>query len=169
MTPGSDVPIDQVRVRLGESRDAASTRMLARDSYLQYVDAEGAESEPMKTDYLAAIQRGDVWVAELREEIVGLLVVESRPGYLLLDNIAVAKRLRGSGIGRLLMDWTESRALQLGLPEIRLYTGAVMTQNRHYYVHRGYAETHRDFESGHHRVYYSKSLARGTGSASPAT
>jgi len=126
MTPGSDVPIDQVRVRLGESRDAASTRMLARDSYLQYVEAEGAEPEPMKTDYLAAIERGNTWVAELQGELVGLLVLEPHPGYLLLDNIAVAKRLRGYGIGRLLMEWLTC-AVQLGLPEIRLYTGAGRT------------------------------------------
>jgi GNAT superfamily N-acetyltransferase len=159
-TDNEESDIDHVRVRPDRSHDASSLRQLARDSYLQYVEAEGSEPEPMKTDYLAAIERGDTWVAELRDEIVGLLVLEPHPRYLLLDNIAVAKRLRGYGIGRLLMDWTESRALELGLPEIRLYTGAVMTQNRHYYVRRGYTETHRAFESGHHRVYYSKPLER---------
>jgi len=153
-----DSVIENVRVRPGRSRDASSLRQLARDSYLQYVDAEGSEPEPMKTDYLAAIERGNTWVADLRKEIVGLLVLEPHPRYLLLDNIAVAQRLRGYGIGRLLMDWSESRALELGLPEIRLYTGAVMTQNRHYYVRRGYTETDRAFESGHYRVYYSKTL-----------
>lgn len=133
MSADSEVPnIDDAHVRPGRSRDALSLRDLARDSYLQYVEAEGSEPEPMKTDYRAAIQRGETWVAELHDEIVGLLVLEPRSRYLVLDNIAVAKRLRGFGIGRLLMDWTESRALELGLSEIRLYTGAVMTQNRHY-------------------------------------
>jgi ribosomal protein S18 acetylase RimI-like enzyme len=148
--------IDHVRVRSGKSRDASTVEQLARDSYLQYVAAEGSEPEPMKTDYLAAIARGDTWVAELQNEIVGLLVLKPCIDYLLLDNIAVAKRLRGRGIGRLLMDLAELRAFELNLPEIRLYTGAVMTQNRHYYVRRGYTETHRAFENGHHRVYYSK-------------
>ena len=145
MTADGDVPnIDQVRVRPGRSRDASSLRELARDSYLQYVETESSEPEPMKTDYLAAIERGPTWVAELRDEIAGFLVLEWYPDYLLLDNIAVAKRLRGYGIGRLLMDWSESRALELGLFEIRLYTGAVMTQNCHYYIRRGYTQLEED-------------------------
>jgi N-acetylglutamate synthase-like GNAT family acetyltransferase len=161
MSAGSDFPnVDHVHVRPGETCDAPSLRELARDSYSQYVDAEGSEPEPMKTDYLAAIERGHTWVAQLRDEIVGLLILEPYPDYLLLDNIAVANRLRGHGIGRLLMDFSEQRASELGLPEIRLYTGAVMTQNRHYYAHRGFTETRRAFERGHHRVYYSKSLQR---------
>ena len=159
-TDNAESDLNHVRIRLARSHDASSLQQLARDSYLQTVDAEGSEPEPTKTDYLAAIERGDAWVAELREEIVGLLILEPHPGYLLLDNIAVAKRLRGSGIMSLLMNWSESRALELGLPEIRLYTDTVMTQNRYYYVRRGYAETHRAFESGHHRIYFSKSLTR---------
>jgi ribosomal protein S18 acetylase RimI-like enzyme len=161
MSADCEVPsVGHVRIRLGRSRDASTLRELARESYLQYVEAEGSEPEPMKTDYLAAIERGHTWVVELGDEIVGLLVLEPYPDYLLLDNIAVVTRLRGRGIGRLLMDFSESHAIELGLPEIRLYTGAVMTQNRHYYVGRGYTATHRAFEDGHHRVFYSKSLDR---------
>jgi len=152
------INLEDVKIRIAQTGDAAELTKLARGSYRQYVAAEGSEPGPMKTDYLATILLGDTWVAEYQEVIVGLLVLQPRPNYLLLDNIAVDEALRGRGLGRRLLDWSESRATVLGLSEIHLYTGVVMTQNRYYYESRGYKETHRAFEDGHHRVYYAKSV-----------
>ena len=154
----ADIGQDELEIRLARDKDAPILQQLARDAYQQYVVAEGSEPEPMKTDYLAAIAKSDTWVAEYHGTIVGFLVVEAHSNFLLLDNIAVIDSVRGRGVGRRLMDWSESRAIAHGLLEIRLYTGEVMTQNRHYYERRGFAETHRAFEKGHHRVYYSKPM-----------
>lgn len=107
---------------------------------------------------MVAIQNGDTWVACSERGIVGYLVLDAQPEYLLLDNIAVSHEVRGHGVGGTLMEFAERRARELGLAEIRLYTGEVMTQNRFYYESRGYVETHRAFDHGHHRVYYRKSL-----------
>ncbi|MHB2028405.1 MAG: GNAT family N-acetyltransferase [Acidimicrobiales bacterium] len=152
------IDMENVRIRLAQAGDAAELTKLARDSYRQYVAAEGSEPEPMKTDYQTTILLGDTWVAEYQDEIFGLLVLQPRSNYLLLDNIAVDEAVRGCGLGRRLMDWSESRAIELGLSEIHLYTGAVMTQNRYYYESRGYEETHRAFDGGHHRIYYTKTV-----------
>lgn len=150
--------LDDVVVRLANSEDAPALRVLARDSYQQYVAAEGSEPEPMKADYSALASLGNTWLAEARGAIIGLLVLEVQSNYLLLDNIAVAESVRGEGVGRLLMALSESQAAARGLSEIRLYTGEVMTQNRYYYETLGYVESHRAFESGHLRVYYTKLL-----------
>jgi N-acetylglutamate synthase-like GNAT family acetyltransferase len=150
--------LDDIVVRLANSEDAPALRVLARDSYQQYVAAEGSEPEPMKADYSALVSLGNTWLAEARGAIIGLLVLEVQSNYLLLDNIAVAESVRGEGVGKLLMALSESQAAARGLSEIRLYTGEVMTQNRYYYETLGYVESHRAFESGHLRVYYTKLL-----------
>ncbi|HVB50194.1 MAG TPA: GNAT family N-acetyltransferase [Acidimicrobiales bacterium] len=146
-------------IRHAEARDADAVQALARQSYEQYVKAEGSEPAPMTADYANLIHRGHVWVAEQDDAIVGLLVLVPRDQFLLLDNIAVSERVRGLGVGASLLKWTEHVAVEMCLPEIRLYTGEVMTQNRYYYARHGYRETHRGFDDGHHRIYYTKELS----------
>lgn len=154
-----DLPSLGVSIRRAIDQDGAVVREIARNAYQQYVAAEGSEPEPMKTDYAYLISLRNTWLAEHQGEVVGLLVLEVHSDYLLLDNIAVAASWRGKGVGRLLMDWSESQAHAMGLPEVRLYTGQVMTQNRYYYAARGYVESRRAFENGHQRVYYTKLIS----------
>ena len=146
----------QIVIQSGELGDVPGIRNLVRDAYEQYVAAEGSEPAPMTADYSSLVEAGHVWLAKQSEEVVGLLVLESKGDHLLLENIAVASKTRGRGVGRQLLSFAEDQARLLGLPEIRLYTGEVMTQNLHYYPRHGYVETHRGYEDGHHRVYFSK-------------
>ena len=150
--------LHEVSIRLASNDDVSALRELARAAYQQYAAAEGSEPEPMKADYTTLVSLRNTWLVEHRDVIIGLLVLEPHTDYLLLDNIAVAESVRGKGVGRLLINWSETQALAKGLTEIRLYTDEAMTQNRHYYTKRGSIESHRAFESGHHRVYYSKLL-----------
>ena len=145
-------------VRPGTQDDLLEFQRLALDAYGQYVAAEGSEPAPMKADYSALVAQGHTWVAEENNRVIGLLVLEHAGDHLFLENIAVASDVRGLGVGRRLMLFAEERARALGLTEIRLYTGQVMTQNLHYYPRHGYRETHRGYEDGHHRVYFSKML-----------
>jgi N-acetylglutamate synthase-like GNAT family acetyltransferase len=154
-----DLSLLGVSIRLAIDQDGAAVRALARNAYQQCVAAEGSEPEPMKADYAYLVSLRNTWLAEHQGEVVGLLVLEPHSNYLLLDNIAVAASWRGKGVGRLLMDWSESQAHSMGLREVRLYTGQAMTQNRYYYAARGYVESRRAFENGHHRVYYTKLIS----------
>jgi GNAT superfamily N-acetyltransferase len=81
-----------------------------------------------------------------------------RPGYLLLDNVAVLPAAQGQGIGARLLALAEDRARALHLPEIRLYTNAAMTENLAYYPRHGYTETHQAHQDGFHRVFFRKRL-----------
>lgn len=146
----------KVVIRSGVLEDVPVIQDVVRDAYEQYVAAEGSEPAPMTSDYVSLVEAGHVWLAKMSEEIVGLLVLEPKGDHLLLENIAVTSKMRGRGVGRQLLSFAEDQARLLGLPEIRLYTGEVMTQNLHYYPRHGYLETHRGFEDGHHRVYFSK-------------
>jgi len=61
-------------------------------------------------------------VATVDGEVAGFVILISRPGCLLLDNVAVLP------------------ARALGVPEIRLYTNAAMTENLTYYPQHGYTD-----------------------------
>jgi N-acetylglutamate synthase-like GNAT family acetyltransferase len=112
----------------------------------------------MRVDYAEKVAAGHTWVAEADGAVVGLLVLEPHEDHLLLDIVGVAPGRRGTGVGRRLLDVADERARALGLPEVRLYTNEVMTENLAYYPRRGYVETHRDQVGPYHRVFFTKRL-----------
>jgi GNAT superfamily N-acetyltransferase len=156
-----------VAVRPAVRGDVRELESIAAAAYLPYVARIGRAPAPVTADYAAAIARGEVWLASFSggavdqptpAAAVGLIVLVSKPGYLLLENVAVLPSMQGFGIGTRLLAFAEARARALGLPEIRLYTNAAMTENLAYYPRRGYVETHRAVADGFSRVYFSKRL-----------
>ncbi|HEY4253870.1 MAG TPA: GNAT family N-acetyltransferase, partial [Roseomonas sp.] len=109
--------------------------------------------------YGALIGAGRVRVLEDAAGIAGILVLIPEADALLLDNIALADRARGRGFGRLLVARAEAEARAAGLPRLRLYTHALMTENHALYAHLGFRETHRATEKGFDRVFMEKMLA----------
>ena len=63
---------------------------------------------------------------------------------------------QGEGIGRALLALAEERAKELGLPEVRLYTHVLMSENRALYTGLGYGEDEFRAEEGFSRVFMSK-------------
>jgi len=78
--------------------------------------------------------------------------------HLLVENVAVDPAMQGRGLGRELMAFAERRAAELELPELRLYTNQLMTENLALYPALGYTETGRRVEDGFARVYFSKRI-----------
>jgi ribosomal protein S18 acetylase RimI-like enzyme len=95
-------------------------------------------------------------VAAAGGEVAGFIVLISRPGYLLLENVAVLPAAQDRGIGARLLALAEDRARARHVPEMRLYTNAAMTENLAYYPRQGYTETHRAQQDGFHRVFFRK-------------
>ena len=151
-------------VRKAEPQDVARLTAIAAAAYSPYVARIGRPPAPLTADYAAAVAREEVWVALRDGAVVGLLVLVAEPDHLLLENVAVDPAAQGSGVGTFLLGVAESQALQLGRPEIRLYTNAAMTENLAYYPRRGYVETHRGRQDGFDRVYFSKPLPPGPAS-----
>ncbi len=133
-------------------------RALVRAAYQRYVPRMGREPAPMLADYDEVVARGHSWVAEIDNQLVGVLVLEPADDHLLLYNIAVRPDRHGRGIGGRLLKLAEEQGRVLGLPEVRLYTHETMTANIAYYPRRGYRETHRDDQDGFSRVFFSKAL-----------
>ncbi len=145
-------------MRAATAADVPALRRLAVAAYQRYVPRIGRQPAPMTADYLAAVERGEVWVAVLDGQLAGLIVLIAKPGYLLLENVAVAPSAQGQGIGGMLLALAEQQAARLGAGQIRLYTNAAMTENLAYYPRRGYVETHRAWQDGFQRVFFAKVL-----------
>lgn len=90
--------------------------------------------------------------------IVGVIVTIAEPDHLMIENVAVASTAQGRGHGRTLLEHAEQQARALGLPQVRLYTNAAMTENLTLYPRIGYVEVARRSEDGFERVYFTKDL-----------
>src|SRR5688500_2244168 len=113
---------------------------------------------PMDDDLRAQVDAGVVVVAIEEAGPVGLIVLIAAEDHLLIENVAVAPGRQGQGIGRALLAHAEARARELGLPEVRLYTHELMSENRALYSRLGYGEDELRQEQGFARVFMSKPL-----------
>ena len=147
-----------VRIRLAEPADASAVATLVQRAYDHYVPRIGARPRPMDADYPALIAAGQVWVA-VAPDILGVIVLDHQADHLQIDNVAVAPDSQGSGVGTELLDFAENRARALDVPELRLFTHALMTENQAYYARRGYVQTGRMLDDGFDRVFFTKVLA----------
>jgi ribosomal protein S18 acetylase RimI-like enzyme len=130
-------------MRLATTEDLKTVVALTAAAYQPYTDLYGYPPIPVTEDYMPRIASGEVWLRDLLGEIVGFVVVERHLDHLLLFSIAVRPGLQHSGHGRAMLAWLDDKALQWGLPEIRLYTNARMERNIAVYSALGFQETGR--------------------------
>lgn len=150
-----------LELRRATPADVDAVRAVTTAAFEKYVPRLGGRPAPMDADHAAAVAAGRVWVAEDDGSILGYATLEQQPDHLLLDIVAVSPAAQGRGVGGRLLTLTEERARELELPEIRLCTSDVMTENIAYYPRRGYTETHRGEEAGFKRVFFRKPVAPG--------
>jgi GNAT superfamily N-acetyltransferase len=66
------------------------------------------------------------------------------PGSLYVHGLVVDRRLNGQGLGRLLLDWIEHRAVAMGLNHVRLDCVEHCLRLRAYYRDAGFVEVGRN-------------------------
>lgn len=140
--------------------DVDAVEALVQAAYGPWVEVIGAVPGPMQDDYAPAIDEGVVQVMDDAEGVVALLILRPREDSLLLENIAVAPRAQGTGLGRRLMAEADRVARAQGLPRIILYTHAKMAANIAIYERAGFVQVEERHERGLHRVYMEKSLSQ---------
>jgi ribosomal protein S18 acetylase RimI-like enzyme len=111
---------------------------------------------PMERDHAQTVAEGRVFVTG--EPVVGLVAIEAREDHLYVDNIAVHPDAQGTGVGRRLLHFVDAHARALGLPEVRLYTNALMWENQKIYPKYGYEVVERRVDGPYDRVHYRKRL-----------
>ena len=145
-----------MEIRLAHADEVDRLRDLVRRAYQGYIPRIGRRPAPVDHDYWSRVDRGQVSVATLGEETVGLIVIVTGTDHLLIENVAVEPTHQRRGIGRALLAYAEQRAALSGLSEVRLYTNAAMVENVVFYPRLGYREIDRRREHGFDRVFFTK-------------
>jgi ribosomal protein S18 acetylase RimI-like enzyme len=144
-------------IRPAVAADVAAVRAVTDAAYRPYLARIGVVPQPMEADHAADVAAGRVFVTG--EPVIGLVVLEERADHLFLDSIAVHPDAHGRGVGRRLLEFVEARARALRLPEIRLYTNAMMWENQKIYPRFGYEAVERRVDGPYDRIHYRKRLA----------
>ncbi|KPH98897.1 GCN5-related N-acetyltransferase [Actinobacteria bacterium OK074] len=145
-----------VEIRPAQPSDTAAVKAVTDAAYRPYIARIGVVPQPMEADHAADVAAGRVFVTG--EPVVGLVVIEARADHLFLDSIAVHPDARGTGVGRRLLTFVDAHARALGLPEVRLYTNAMMWENQKIYPAYGYEVVARRVDGPYDRVHYRKLL-----------
>jgi GNAT superfamily N-acetyltransferase len=143
-------------VRLAVESDTAAVKAVTDAAYHHYIARIGVVPAPMEADHRANVAAGRVFVTG--DPVVGVLVLVPEADHLHLDSISVSPEVKGTGVGRRLLEFTEERARELGLPEVRLLTNAMMWENQKLYAHFGYALVERTVIGVYDRFHYRKRL-----------
>lgn len=150
-------------VRRAEAADVSAVKAVTDAAYRHYIDRIGVVPAPMEADHGAEVAAGKVYVVEAERggapAVIGLVVIEPREDHLFLDSIAVHPDAHGQGVGRRLLAFVDEHARVLGLPEVRLYTNAMMWENQELYPRYGYEVVERRTDGLYDRIHYRKRLS----------
>lgn len=144
------------QIRPATAADVPAVRAVTDAAYHPYIERIGVVPQPMEADHAADVAAGRVFVTG--EPVTGLVVVEARADHLFLDSIAVHPDAHGQGVGRRLLRFVDAHARALALPEVRLYTNAMMWENQEIYPKYGYEVVERRVDGPYDRIHYRKRL-----------
>jgi N-acetylglutamate synthase-like GNAT family acetyltransferase len=145
-------------LRAATDADAAEVATLVDDAYAHWVERLGTVPRPMTEDYAEVIRERRVTVAESDGAIVGVLVLDVTDEGFVIDNVAVHPSVRGTGLGRTLLELAESEARRAGFNSIYLYTHEKAGDNIALYSRIGYVEYDRRSERDFSIVFMRKRL-----------
>lgn len=143
-------------IRVAVAADVPAVKAVTDAAYHPYIERIGVVPVPMRADHAANVAAGRVFVTG--DPVVGLVVLEEHEDHLFLDSIAVHPDAHGTGVGRRLLRFVDARARGLGLPEVRLYTNAMMWENQKIYPKYGYDVVERRVTGPYDRIHYRKRL-----------
>lgn len=128
-------------IRRALPADVDTVVAITNAAYAHYISRIGRKPQPMITDYAPIIAANEVWLLELDQQPVGVLVLTHTPNHLLIYSVAVDPGYQKRGFGRQLLAWAETQARQDGYSIVRLYTHVLMVENIALYKRLGYTET----------------------------
>lgn len=146
-------------LRRATAADETAFAAMHRAAYEWNRQMLGLEPVPLLIPPGEILKRYETWFLEDDGAIVGAAALDPRPDHLEIWSLSVDPARQNAGIGRRLLDAAEARARELGLPKLRLFTGAPLTKNIDWYHRRGYAtEREEDLPDGRRLVHMAKSI-----------
>ncbi len=151
-------PRSEPFIRPAQPIDASAVAKCVNAAFTTYIARIGKPPAPMLADFPMIIAAGQVWVAEVDTELVGVLIqYETETGFY-IDTVAVYPALQCTGVGRTLLRFAESEAIRRGFHSIYLCTNVKVTENQIFYPKIGYVEYERKLDQGYDRIFYRKQL-----------
>ncbi|HEX3405753.1 MAG TPA: GNAT family N-acetyltransferase [Caulobacteraceae bacterium] len=137
--------------------DADAIRSLTRAAYAKWVALSGREPQPMTADYEAAVRAHRFDLLYMDGALAALIETVDEGDVLLVENVAVAPRHQGRGLGTRLMALADEIARSEGKRRVRLYTNKLWAENIALYQRLGYGIDREEPRApGLVRVYMSK-------------
>jgi ribosomal protein S18 acetylase RimI-like enzyme len=124
-------------LRRAAPADLNAVVAIQRAAYARNRTLLGVEPLPLLADYAEIFRDYEVWVTA-NGPITGVLILEPRPADLLIWSIATDPQAQQGGLGHAMLAAAETRARELGLGTMRLYTGATLRHLIDWYGRNGY-------------------------------
>ncbi len=131
-------------LRRGGLTDRASVEKLQADAYHRNQTLIGRVPLPLTWDYGDMLASAEIWLADGADGLAGVLMLTPREHDLYIDNISVAPREQGTGLGNVLLEFGAGRARHHGLTSLRLTTNSKLDHNIGWYQRKGYAIERRE-------------------------
>ncbi|MFC5521517.1 GNAT family N-acetyltransferase [Polaromonas jejuensis] len=151
--------MSDLSIRRARPEDVPGITACVCAAYLHYIERIGRQPGPMLKDYADTVRQCQVHVAVQDHAVAGVIVLQLTDEGFYLDNVAVHPSVKGSGIGRRLLELAELEARRQGYASIYLATHELMTENRALYLRIGYVEYDHRVVNGFPRVFFRKSLS----------
>jgi GNAT superfamily N-acetyltransferase len=145
-------------LRRATLEDAEDIRVLVNAAFEGYIPLIGRKPLPMTADHTDLIVNHDAWVLEENNEIIAVLELVIKENSLYIDTVAVKQSHQSRGIGKQLLTFAETRARELGMNAMTLFTNERYTALLEMYARHGYVETHRIPVQGTDAVHMRKTL-----------
>jgi N-acetylglutamate synthase-like GNAT family acetyltransferase len=138
--------------------DVPNVSALVNAAFEQYIPLIGRKPLPMTADHKDLIINHEVWVLEEKSEIIAVLELVIKEDSLYIDTVAVTPSHQSRGIGKQLLNFSETRARELERNAMTLFTNERYTALLEMYARLGYVETHRVHVQGTDAVHMRKPL-----------
>lgn len=133
-------------IRIAAASDASAVAALWTEAYSGRGEGEGRVDPYAESEFFAASERGEVYVAELEGEVVGVVVlvppgagtVVAAPGEAELSRLAVADSARRRGVGRALAELCGAQAGLAGASAVALWSRPYQESAHRLYESLGY-------------------------------
>lgn len=140
-----------VRAARPDESAAVETLLLDASGWLASRGIDQWRGSPRREKILAAIARGECFLAQTDGAIVGTITIDDLADSdfwsdddlpttaLYVHRLAVARSAAGRGLGGMLLDWAATRARETGKPWLRLDAWKTNLALHRYYRSQGFA------------------------------
>jgi GNAT superfamily N-acetyltransferase len=151
--------MSDVKLRRAVLADAEAVAGCVQRAYTRYAGRLPRPPKPVLADYTRVVREEQTWLLEAADgACLGVLVLVPSADHLLIENVAVDPTWQGRGLGRRLLEFAEAEAARQRFRELRLYTNALMIENRGLYARGGFVEYEQRVVDGRDTVFMRKAI-----------